>query len=158
MTTNQPVGIHCQSEPDVLALLRRQSTLFDALGTLSRTQRGAIEEGPADAVISLLARRQQVVEQLTALAEELEPYRACWQDTRDGLDPNQCAEADRLLDRSEQSLRAILECDDQDRTLLMEARQKAGDELSRIHRSGRALDAYGAAPPVDRNRYTDRCG
>lgn len=158
MTTNQPAGIHCQSDPDVLVLLRRQAALFDALGTLSRTQRGAIEEGPADAVIALLARRQQVVEQLTAVAEELEPYRACWQDTRDGLNPDQCAEADRLLGCSEQSLQSILERDDQDRTLLMQAREKAGDELSRIHRSGRALDAYGAAPPVDMNRYTDRCG
>jgi len=156
MTTRQPVETN--TEPEVMTLLRRQAALFDALGTLSRDQRGAIEQGSPDAILSLLARRQQVVEQLTGLAGELEPYRVQWAATRDRLEAVQREEADRLVAASEQHLEGILERDEHDRSLLQQARQKAGEELTRINRSGQAMNAYGATPPVGMNRYTDRCG
>ena len=156
MTIDQ--AAHVAKAPEVLVLLQRQAELFDALGDLSRSQRGAIEQGPADAVLSLLARRQQILEQLTGVATELEPYRVAWPATLESLDAAQREEADRLVAWSERHLEAILDRDDEDRTLLQKARDEAGEQLSQINRSGQALHAYGATPSVDTNRYTDRCG
>ena len=95
-------------EPPIILLLRRQVALFEQLAKLSEQQAGLVGKGPAEALLSLLARRQRFIDELTHLSAELEPFRVDWARTRSELDQGHAASADELVERSQSLLDLIL--------------------------------------------------
>ncbi|MCZ7632600.1 MAG: flagellar protein FlgN [Phycisphaerales bacterium] len=62
----------------VVEALDRQLALFRRLDSLSRSQREAVGAGDTDRLLGVLGERQEVIEQLERLGEQLRPIRRGW--------------------------------------------------------------------------------
>ena len=156
--TNSAASQAAEETPAIIVLLRRQLDLFEQLGELSEQQSRVVHEGPADALLTLLAARQRQIEQLTVISAELEPYRADWASTRAELTPVQQARVDELIATTQGRLDAIIRQDDRDREQLKQMQQKIGGELTKLTHAGTAVRAYQAPASGSTNIFTNRQG
>ncbi len=146
------------SDPPLLALLKKQVSLFEQLAGLSEQQTGLIGAGPSEALLTLLASRQRCIDALAAVGNQLKPFRAKWPEARQHLNEQQESAADRLIERAQMLLDAILKQDDRDRCALQRLQQQIGGELTRVQHGGRANRAYQTGGASQASRYTDRRG
>ena len=144
--------------PKLLDLLRHQLALFEKLHRLSEEQGRAVREGPTDALLTLLARRQRFTDELTELQSRIEPFRRDWSKVRAAFAPSEEAEVDRLVDRCGSLLDEILSQDDRDGESLQTIHGRVGRELGKINHVGRALHAYTSQVLPADNRFTNRQG
>lgn len=152
------------SEPDIwmphlLAVLDRQLDLYGALDMLGAEQGKLIANGHTDALLTVLSKRQAVVEQLTLLNAQVEPFTAAWPTLVDRLPrAHRDAIAARLdgLGRLVETIRAR---DDADRRALEEQRNVVAKELNSAGQQRHAVAAYGkSAAASSTPRYQDREG
>jgi len=144
--------------PTLIGLLTEQRRLYEQLKDLSCRQSEYIAQSDTQQLLSVLAARQDVVDQLTQLNEKI------------GYQPEQLAEmaADlpddqrdgirRLFDEIQAILEQIIRQDDDDRKQLTAASQKTGQQLKQVNQTGTAIHAYKSAPSSDAARFTDRKG
>lgn len=134
-------------------LLERQLSLYQGLSELSTKQSATIEQGEPEPLLTVLASRQRVIEDITGVNRELEPFRKRWDDLWASL-----AEADRgrvgdLVRSVQQLLTQIIAQDERDRTALQAARGRVGAEIQRLSHAGSAVQAYRAAPAAGQKPY-----
>lgn len=139
-------------------LLEQQAALYDQLQTLSAEQGPLIEQGPSDALLTLLARRQGMITRLTKLDTQLQPFRARWAETAARLTPAQQQQAKALIDKIETQRRAIMEQDERDCERLRQAQAELRVDIERMGRAGNAARAYGPMAGPAASRFTDRRG
>ena len=157
--TAQKSDIDSTTSSPVLVLLRRQAALFEQLDRLSEKQSGAVAQGAADELLTVLSTRQRFTEELRSIQEQIEPYRNNWTAVRGSLQRLQADEAEQLLGRSSELLGRILGRDDRDRVALEQAQGQIGAELSRMNQVGKARAAYGGGGgAANANLYTNRQG
>lgn len=130
----------------LVSLLERQLALYRGLSELSAQQSATIEQGEPEPLLNVLASRQRVIEDLTGVNRELEPYRKRWDDLWASL-----AESDRgrigdLVRAVQQLLTQIIAQDERDRSALQAAKNRVGAEVQRISRAGAAVQAYRSTP------------
>lgn len=129
----------------LVALVERQGSLYETLDALSIRQTELVEMGDADGVLAVLRERQQVLDELVAVSEEIRPFRERWADTVGVLE-----QADRELvaarvAATERLAERINERDRLDRDRLVAQRDQTATELAGVGRSRQAVAAYGAA-------------
>lgn len=141
--------------PRVAAVLEAQRRICIELEALTGRQRECIVQGDTNTLMSVLGERQDLINQLTALNVEIEPYRADWERYMQRVTPAQreamqaaVAELGQLVDR-------ISASDDADRKHLEEQRSVVSAEMTTLSRSRVAVSAYGAQPSA-RPIYQDR--
>lgn len=142
----------------LLDLLRRQRDLYDQLDALSAGQLQLIEQGTTEALLSLLAERQGVVDQLGAINAQLAPARDRWEQWSANLSDEDRDEVRALLGHVDACIKAIVHRDDEAQRQLTQAQQTVGAELRQVTATGTALGAYHAAPQRNDARFTDRKG
>jgi hypothetical protein len=128
-----------------LAVLTRQRDLYRMLKALADRQRSCITGGRSEELLTLLAERQKVVEQLSGLDESVKTLRERWSHLYWGMGASQRKTADALVAEVQSVLAEVLAADDQDARLLS-AKIAGGkrDSLAAVE-SRRAHQAYGAA-------------
>ena len=141
----------------VLELLTRQRLLYEHLDGMSRQQTELISTGQAESLLSLLGKRQQIINQLNDIQRALEPFRAVWDQTIAGMDDASREQASQMVKETEQVLSRIIAQDEQDRSQLEKAKDAVGNQLSQAKQGGAAVNAYRAAAQ-GAARYTDRKG
>ncbi|HRQ72119.1 MAG TPA: flagellar export chaperone FlgN, partial [Phycisphaerales bacterium] len=82
----------------IVEALDRQLALFRRLDTLSRRQRDVVNAGDTDQLLGVLGERQEVIEQLERLGEQLRPVRRGWDSMLERLPTNRRAEVRERLD------------------------------------------------------------
>jgi hypothetical protein len=144
--------------PQPLALLEDQAGLYRQLHALSSSQ-GALVDGQPDALLAVLAQRQNLIDRLMDSNRKLEPYRDRWLAVTAGLAPAQRQRMADLLEQIGKYRQAIASQDDEDCRRLGEARSELARELARVNNSGQAARAYQTlnARPTS-SRFTDRRG
>ncbi|WP_428386569.1 flagellar export chaperone FlgN [Mucisphaera sp.] len=150
----------------LLDLVVRQRDLYKTLGQLATQQHDLIESGETPKLLSLLTRRQTLLDQLKTIAEAIRPYRAAWDDVRAKLSQPHRDELRALLDETDNLMRDIMARDRADGDSLQQARGKVTAKLGRSGIASQAARAYqGAAaaqPPSSTlppsSRFTDRQG
>jgi len=127
---------------DLLELLRRQRTLYRELSALAARQRNLISGDQPQALLDLLARRQQIVEQLqqvhARLCESPAPPPDRWSD-------DARREAADLLADTRTLAEQILQRDQQDGELLAVRKASLAASLSQIRGGQAANRAYARA-------------
>ena len=156
--------VHIQESPPqqvaaMLGLLSGQRDLYRQLQALSSQQSASIREGSTEQLLSLLSRRQAVIDDLSRSNAELAPYRDRWNHIAAAADPNQKQQVRDLLAEIDGVLREVVEQDERDRAELKGVQQQIGTQLAQVGKAGRAIKAYGPAttnhkPPI----FTDRQG
>jgi len=141
----------------MLTLLHQQRDGYQQLIELSSQQSQLISDGHPEQLLSLLAKRQSLIQEMADLGREIGEYQSHWPDVAVALGPDQADQARALLRDVEQLLARILEQDEQDRARLAASHQQAGRELKQAAAAPRALGAYRVAS-AQSPRFTDRQG
>ena len=144
--------------PRLKQLLAQQLDLYQQLRALTREQSNFIQQGQAESLLTVLAKRQRVIDALSKITTELQPFRDQWQTLWASLSPSDQQEIAPLVKQAEQELAAIIEQDKHDRDQIEDAKDQVGKQLSQTVHQGAALQAYGASGVNQSARYTNRQG
>ena len=143
----------------LLGLLTEQRDLYRELKSLSGQQAQCIRAGCTEDLLALLSKRQAVIDSLSRSNTQVAPYRERWASICPAVDPAQRQRVGRVLSEIEQMLNDVVAQDERDRVELKGAQAQIGSQMSRVNRTGRALQAYG--PPGSSPKtptFTDRRG
>lgn len=139
----------------MIALLRRQQSLYRQLRRLADRQKALVVEDETEALLGLLADRQKLVDELVRSNESLSPYRANWTRFYSGLNEAQRKETAQLLEEVNSSLSAILKDDKRDTATLTAKRQSMAEQLTTLETGGRVSAAYTNSPAGSGGRLAD---
>jgi hypothetical protein len=140
--------------PRLARVLDRQRDLYLRLDSLSDTQSGLIRSDQTDALLEVLGRRQQIVDELVRLGEDVAPFIGAWERLAPAL-PDRHREALRArFDEVAALVDRIAGRDEADRKMLQERCSAAAEQIGGLSRARGAVSAYGA-PPQPQPRFQD---
>lgn len=129
--------------PMLVKALGGQKALYVQILSLAREQSRFVASGESEALMTVLAARSRLIQQVNPLDQELQPYKGRWQEVLDGLPTADRKVVGGLLQDVQKLLADILETDERDKASLVKQKTVVGGELQRTV-SGRALNrAYG---------------
>jgi chorismate mutase len=135
---------------EMLDLLKRQRQLFGELQKQSLEQRALIKAQQNEELLSLLARRQKVVDAIGEIHRQSAPYRLRWSEMKDRIPESLRGEISKLLSEVQQMLNLIIEQDQQDCQELSASKQLVAQAMSQTTRAHTA-NAYYGGPGISRN-------
>lgn len=138
-------------------LLERQQALVDQLAVLADQQASLIERGETDALLGLLTRRQQVIDQFTAMQIELGELTGDLERRLAAVDEAKRERIRTLLNKIGERLNAVMERDARDQQALETARDRSKEALASLDTGRHARQAYLGSGRA-RNRFADRLG
>lgn len=136
-------------------LLERQHEVVAALTDLSRRQGERIDAGDDDGILSILAERQPLVEEFSAISARLLPFRAAWERHLSTLAPAQREQVHRRAELVSSLAAALAARDEADRRRLAARRDELADELAAMGTRRGAIAAYRGLVPGGAT-YQDR--
>ncbi len=128
---------------ELISLLRRQVSIYTRLEQLSGRQRGLIAAEDQQQLLTLLAERQKLVDELSALNQGLIPLQKYWRAHRETVAPSLRAEADQLLGRTGEILQRILGTDERDARILSARKAQTAKQVTELAQGRQAFEAYG---------------
>lgn len=128
----------------LISLLRRQVAIYARLEQLSARQRDLITTEDQQQLLSLLAERQKLVDELSVLNQRLTPLREYWRNHRETVAPALRGEADQLVNQAADILRRVLGADEQDARMLSARKAQTAKQVSALAHGRQAFDAYAA--------------
>lgn len=138
----ETIDVLSDSAGPVMALLRKQASLFARLEGFAQRQRAMVVQEDTRPLLGLLAERQKISLELALVSRGLEPARANWTSLRESLPATQRVEADGLLSEMQGSLSRIIESDEQDARVLGVRTQMVRESLHASQAKGAAAGAY----------------
>jgi len=130
---------------EIANLLIQQRDLYRALGRLSERQRNLITSDEPERLLSLLAERQKLIEQMQTINQRLQPFQVNWRQIRTSLDEKNVRRIDDLVNEINGLLGDILKTDEADTALLSVRKSERGQAIGAMQ-SGRQADrAYSVA-------------
>jgi hypothetical protein len=140
-----------------MRVLDEQLDCYRRIDELSRDQSDHVLAGRTDELLAVLAQRQSIVERVTSLNSEIEPFVGRWTELAQGLtEQTRSAIRGRLSDLDE-LVGAINRRDEEDRACLAERRGEVARELETMSRRRNAASAY-AGSASSAPKYQDRRG
>jgi len=131
--------------PTLVRALSGQRALYQEILSLAKQQSQYVATGETEALMSVLAARNRLIEQVVPLDRELAPYKGRWQEVLDGLPSADRKVVGGLLQEVQKLLGDILALDERDKESLVKQRSVVGTEIKRTV-TGAALNrAYGRA-------------
>jgi hypothetical protein len=135
----------------LMELLERQRLLYRRLRILTERQRTLVIQDDPQALLTLLADRQKLVDELLAVNAALAAYRQDWTNVYANLDEPSRRRVAEMLEEANTSLGAILQSDNRDSATLSARKQEIVDRMTAVDsgsRVGAAYAAAGASAPV----------
>lgn len=129
----------------LMQLLDRQRVLYRRLRILTERQRALVIQEDSQALLTLLADRQKLVDELMSLNNELTAFRRDWTNVYSRLDEPSRRRVAEMLEEANVSLGAILQSDSRDSATLSARRQEIADRMVAVDSGSRAGAAYAAA-------------
>ncbi|MCA9293653.1 MAG: flagellar export chaperone FlgN [Phycisphaerales bacterium] len=149
--------------PRLEHILHKQLELYRQLAALSTRQQALIAQDQTDGLMALLTDRQRVIDQISEVNREVEPFATQWTSLVGQLEAEPRQRLGLLLEELDQLVAEITSRDEQDRKVLESRRAEASDALDDVSRKRAALGAYGGPRPGVQTthvtpRYQDRKG
>ncbi len=143
---------------ELLGLLTRQRDLYTELGALASQQASLIADGKTEALLTVLSKRQCLIEELGQINDNIGPYRGRIPEIAEALPEASREKLRDLVDQVQALLKSIIEQDEQDRMKLEQAKAHVGGQLASNARTGMAINAYKQRPVAAAARFTDKAG
>ena len=141
----------------LIELLTRQRDVYLQLRRLADEQRGAIDGEKSEELLRILGERQRLINRLTEVNTELEPYRSRWDQIRQGIDPAGRQVVSDLVDEVQELLKGILERDEGDCDALKRRTRACRDQAATLATNQRVNAAYAVGQyRVNAPRLIDR--
>ena len=157
-STASTAGSRRANASSLIALLEKQQALFEQFHQFSSQQADFVASGQTESLLSVLASRQRLLDELANLKVELEPYRSDWQQFQSQLSVTQRQHVDDLLKQTHSYLQEVMEQDQRDQAALQHLQGQVGSQLQRAVQAATAVQAYRAKPATQSPRFTDRQG
>jgi len=141
----------------LIQLLEAQEALVGDLAALAHQQAELIRGSRTDALLSLLTRRQQLIERFAGAQEELGELTADLDDRLQTVGEGQRRRIQSLIGTIGERLAQVMERDAQDQEVLEAARSRTKEELASVGATRQARRAYLGGRAVD-NRFADQRG
>ena len=148
---------HADWAASLAALIDSQVSKYQELADITQAQSAAVNEGDTDALLSTLAKRQVVIQQITAANADLAPFIHAWQDHSNAIPPALADTIRSSMGQLDTLVQQINDADDRDRIALEEKRAAVSSELVGVTKRRTAMHAY-AAKPASGPRFQDRNG
>jgi hypothetical protein len=132
--------------PTTAALIRAlsgQKSLYMQILSLARQQSEYVATGESESLMSVLAARSRLIEQVAPLDRELQPYKGRWQEVLDGLPTAERKAVGGLLQEVQRLLSDILAQDERDKESLVRQKTDIGAEIQRTVSGAAVARAYG---------------
>ena len=110
----------------VLAALEEQVTCYKRLAKLAEQQHQFVQQGQTEALLEVLARRQEVLDQVARLETSISGIKKNWSGYLQTLEPAQRAQAEQLLAQTRALLEQITLADRNDTLVLQQRKQCLG--------------------------------
>jgi len=136
-TSTSPIDL-----PTLEKLVHHQRELYRILRRLAEQQPELIQQGEAEQLLRLLHQRQRVVDELTAVNADLQPYRERWSEVWAEVPAERQGDLAKQLKESQEDLKAIIARDDQDRVGLEAARDRISNAVKKTTSGQGAVKAY----------------
>ncbi len=141
----------------LIDLLERQRSMVDRLAELARRQSSLVERGETEALLSLLAERQRIIDDFVATQDDLAPLSQGLQERLSAVAAQDRRRVGALIDRINDALADVMRCDDQDQRTMRAERDRIREDLAGVGTSKQARRAYLGARAVN-NRFADQQG
>jgi hypothetical protein len=127
--------------------LTGQKALYVQILVLARQQSEYVATGESESLMTVLAARSRLLEQVAPLDRELQPYKGRWQEVLDGLPQRDREVVGGLLKEVQQLLSDILAQDEKDKESLVRQKTQVGSEIKRTVTGAVLNRAYGVGRP-----------
>lgn len=131
-------------DPVILAL-EEQVGCYQRLAKLAALQHEHVEQSQTEALLDVLSRRQQVLEQVSRLEAIIVQATRRWGEFLGGLKSEQRVQAERLLAETRRLLEEITAADRNDALILQQRKLNLGKQLSQATAAKQVNRNYAAA-------------
>ena len=136
----------------ILTALEEQAACYKRLAKLADRQHQHVQQGQTEALLEVLARRQEVLDQIAGLESTLVPAKRKWSDYAGALPAPQRAQAEALLAQTRELLEQITTADRNDALVLQQRKLNLGRQINtaqtaRTINRNYAAAAYGVRKP-----------
>jgi hypothetical protein len=132
----------------VIAALQEQVACYQRLAKLAEQQHEHVQQSSTEALLDVLARRQEVLDQVARLEQTIVVAKRRWGEYDGGLRSEQRAVAERLMAETRRLLEEITTADRNDALILQQRKLNLGKQISQAT----------AARQVNRNYATAAYG
>lgn len=132
--------------PSVLGVLGKQEELIERLDQLAQSQTEVIAQGRTDRLMELLARRQTIIDEITANLSNLTELTNKVHRVLPEIAPLQRERIRSLIKRIGERLNQVMRRDEQDEAMLRSHRNQIKQEMTTLDTGRQARSAYQNAP------------
>jgi septation ring formation regulator EzrA len=129
----------------ILAALHEQVECYRRLAKLAEIQHDHVQQGRTELLLEVLARRQEVLEQVARCETTIGPAKRQWPQYVAKLESGTRAEADTLLAETRRLLEEITTADRNDALVLQQRKLSLGNEIGRANTARQVNRSYAAA-------------
>lgn len=140
----------CPRGDAIVSLIEQQASLYRRLKRLASRQHDLVRSEDPSRLLSLLAERRRLTDELTESAGHMAHVRGKWDELGAELSQSQRDRTERLLTEIRTAASEIMASDSEDMGLLEVRKRRVGEELNLLPDRGAMLTAYGAKPATER--------
>ncbi|MEM6392331.1 MAG: flagellar export chaperone FlgN [Planctomycetota bacterium] len=141
----------------LIALVTEQRDQYTALKSLADQQQALIEQGQAEQLLSVISKRQSVIDRLGDLSRQLDPHRATLTQLVESTQDDTNAALRTLVREVQDLLQSIIQQDQRDTQQLQAARDQVATTIKTTNTS-RAVHAAYQRQQSNTNRFTNQQG
>lgn len=144
---------------DLIQLLESQDAIVRELEAMGPRQASCIASGQVDELLTILSRRQELVEALLPTQAALATRTREFQSRTSDVTTADRDRVDRLMESVDRGMQAILASDEADRSRLQEQRDVVQSGLADLDAGRRAVHGYQTTPQIGgTQRFADAHG
>ncbi len=144
--------------PRLTQILDEECRVCRQLEALGASQGALIRDGDTDSLLRVIAERQELIDRISLLSEQIEPFRRQWESLLGRVPGPQRKVLQDCVSELASLVERIGQRDDEDRAALERRRAAVSDELVGVSRSRGALAAYANRNAPARAHFQDRNG
>lgn len=130
----------------LLKILTAQRDLYLQLSDLARRQSQHVARGESEELMTVLAARNRLIEQLAPLDQQLTPYKGRWQEILNMVSPRDRESLASRLQEVQKLLADILAQDEADKDLLIKQKTEVNTQINQVVSGTQLNRAYGVKP------------
>jgi septal ring factor EnvC (AmiA/AmiB activator) len=132
------------SDP-MIASLEEQVGCYKRLAKLAEQQHQHVQQGQTEALLEVLGKRQEMLDQIARIETDLAPVKHNWAASLADLTPANRAQAEQLLGQTRLLLEQITTADRNDSLVLQQRKQTLGVRINQAQAAKSINRTYAAA-------------
>jgi hypothetical protein len=129
----------------ILTLLQQQVGCYQRLAKLAQTQHDHVQSGRTEDLLSVLSKRQELLDQIADLEQSIGPAKKRWPEYLEELSQETRTDAQKYLDQTRALLEEITTADRNDALVLQQRKLNLGREIQQASSARRINRAYATA-------------